>query len=97
MVYIDWAGDNVGFLIGAKSIQVPRFLNFDRTRQLRPFYTEFCCYQKTATVVGEGSDEEIVLPDVVCSKISRVYNYEGRLKQGCTSFYNLKRFGIDEE
>ena len=97
MVYIDWTGDNVGFLVGSKSIQVPRFLNFDRTRQLRPFYTEFCCYQKSTLPEQENSQEEIALPDVVCSKISRVYNYEGRLKQGCTSFLSLKRFGMDDE
>lgn len=97
MVYIDWTGDNVGFLVGSKSIQVPRFLHFDRSRQLRPFYTEFCCYQKAAPLERDESNEETSLPDVVCSKISRVYNYEGRLKQGCTSFYSLKRFGIDDE
>jgi hypothetical protein len=33
------------------------------------------------------------LPKLVCSKIARVYNYEGRLKQGITSFFTLKRFG----
>jgi hypothetical protein len=97
MVYIDWTGDNVGFLVGSKSIQVPRFLNFDRTRQIRPFYTEFCCYQKAALSTREDAAEEIVLPNIVCSKISRVYNYEGRLKQGCTSFYSLKRFGLEDE
>ncbi|GAX24303.1 hypothetical protein FisN_4Lh415 [Fistulifera solaris] len=97
MVYIDWTGDNVGFLVGSKSIQVPRFLNFDRTRQIRPFYTEFCCYLKAALLTREDAPEETVLPDIVCSKISRVYNYEGRLKQGCTSFYSLKRFGMEDE
>jgi hypothetical protein len=70
---------------------------------VRPFYTEFCVYQAADGIPKEGtddaldSDEQVALPDVVCSKIARVYNYEGRLKQGCTSFFTFKRFGMEEE
>ena len=92
MVYIDWSGDNVGFLVGSHSIQLPRYLNFDRTRQLRPFSTEFCVYQK-----ADRPEEADALPEVVCSKIERVYNYEGSLKQGCTSFFTFQRFGEGDE
>ena len=77
--------------------QLPRYLNFDLTRRIRPFYTEFCVYQKaddSQSKIGEESDA-VSLSDVVCSKSARVYNFEGRLKQGCTSFYTLKRFGTE--
>jgi hypothetical protein len=98
MVYIDWSGDNVGFLLDNVSIQVPRYLNFQDTspgarRTLetqRPFYTEFGVYQN-----GKATDDENGLPEVVCSKISRVYDSQGQLRQGCTSFFTLKRFGVD--
>jgi hypothetical protein len=100
MVFIDWSGDNVGFMLGNLSIQVPRYLNFDRSgRQVKPFVTEFGVYQ--STVVEEDLTEEnvdkITLPEVICSKISRIYNFEGQLKQGCTSFCTLKRFGEEIE
>jgi hypothetical protein len=80
-------------------------LKFDRTRQLRPFYTEYCVFQAVVDSQHPGQnslsdtngmdDEEIKLPQLVCSKMARIYNYEGRLKQGVTSFLTLKRFGID--
>lgn len=85
---------------------------FDKSRQVRPFYTEFCVFQSaqsqeeeeelgrgTDTGGNERSQEELIskLPDVICSKMSRVYNYEGYLKQGCTSFFTFKRFGTDKE
>ena len=79
----------VGFLIGSHSIQLPHYLNFDQTRQIRLFSTEFCVYQK-AEVDQESSEDAMALPELVCSKIERVYNYEGSLKQGCTSFFTFK-------
>lgn len=102
VVYIDWEGDNVGFLYGCVSIQVPRFLKFDSTRRVRPFYTEFSVFQSAdgeprPAVGNDISDVERQLPEVICSKISRVYNYEGKLKQGVTSFFSLQRFGGEDE
>jgi hypothetical protein len=94
MVYIDWADDNVGFLYGSVSIQVPRYLKFDATRRVRPLYTEFAVYQSSA-VSSSNSDEADVLPELICSKISRLYNYEGKLKQGVSSFFTLQRFGSE--
>jgi hypothetical protein len=82
-------------------LQLPRYLTFDRTRQIRPFYTEFCVYQKAdgpkGTVNDTTATEEPQLPEVLCSKISRLYDTEGRLQQGCTSFFTLQRFGADSE
>ena len=42
-------------------------------------------------------DDLSPLPEVVCSKLARTYNFEGLLKQGCSSFYTLKRFESDKE
>jgi hypothetical protein len=40
----------------------------------------------------KANDEvDIELPELCCSKISRVYSFEGKLKQGCTSFFTLRR------
>lgn len=94
MVYVDWTGDMVGVLCGSVSIHVPRYLHFDKdasNKSAKPFFTEFCLYQSTADDADEDS-----LPELCCSKISRVYNYAGQLKQGVSSFYALQRFGVEE-
>ncbi|KAL3940382.1 MAG: hypothetical protein SGBAC_005085 [Bacillariaceae sp.] len=101
MVYIDWSGDIVGFLSGSVSIQVPRYLNFDKDATKdpnKPFFTEFCLYQSTDDGPIEIAEaENAKLPEICCSKLSRVYNYAGQLKQGVSSFYTFKRFGMEEE
>lgn len=53
--------------------------------------------EETVGINSDQEDELSKLPDVVCSKMSRVYNYEGYLKQGCTSFFTFKRFGTDKD
>lgn len=100
MVYLDWnAGNDVGFLVGPFCIQVPRYLTFDRRG--RPFGTEFAVFQSAPADDEEDQpyDDESVtgLPKLVCSKSTRVYNFEGLLKQGCTSFFSFKRFGEAKE
>jgi hypothetical protein len=78
----------------------------------KPFLTEFSVYQRApSTNEGTKINSEIIspsvesagtsvdeenLPELVCSKIGRLYNFEGRLKQGVTSFYTFKRFGADD-
>jgi len=107
MVYIDWAADMVGFLVGPAYIKVPRYLSFEtKASNSRQFHTEFGIFQSTkvesegestpVSVDMDGDDEELELPSLCFSKISRVYNHDGSLKQGSTSFYTFKRFGIDE-
>lgn len=98
MVYIDWNGENVGFVLGSYSVQVPRYLKFDK-RQVRPFTTEFTVFQSAPkrSNAEDVSNDEPDLKDMICSKVSRVYNYEGRLKQGCTSFFTFKRFGTEKQ
>lgn len=55
--------------------------------------------QAPAPPVGEGDDtaekkgDGERLPDVYCSKIARVYDPTGELKQGYTAFFSLKRYG----
>ena len=56
-------------------------------------------------LAGSLTDDELLqeldtmdgpaLPELVCSKVARIYNFEGSLKQGCSSFYTLKRFGSE--
>lgn len=105
MVFIDWSANMVGFLVGPACIRAPRYLSFDQ-KKAKPFYTEFAIFQTTK--VGDESSRmleamdidsdggDVKFPSLCFSKISRVYNHEGRLKQGSTSFYTFKRFGIDE-
>lgn len=111
MVYIDWAASNsVGFLLGPVYLYVPRYLNFEQKgSNPKPFFTEFALCQSTKddndkspsppSLGAEMDDDDANLPKfpALClSKTSRVYNHEGRLKQGCTSFYTFKRFGVDD-
>ena len=50
-----------------------------------------------SNVASDGMNfNEDNLPELVCSKIGRLYNFEGRLKQGISSFYTFQRFGVDE-
>jgi len=68
---------------------------------VRPFYTEFSVFQSAGPPVkkSNGEEDEAQHPEIICSKMSRLYNFDGRLKQGVTSFFTLKRFGsnIDED
>jgi hypothetical protein len=76
----------------------------------KPFITEFSVFQRTEGGTADGNDDSTsrvsdisevdddttILPDLICSKISRLYNYEGKLKQGCSSFFTFKRFGPED-
>ncbi|VEU39961.1 unnamed protein product [Pseudo-nitzschia multistriata] len=110
MVYVDWGEDSVGFLLGPYSVQVPRYVNFDPSAPTarapavtKPFYTEFGVFQSAPPALARGSDGVIDVtetpgPDELCwSKIGRLYNFEGRLKQGCTSFSTFKRFELEDD
>ena len=100
MVYLDWSGDDVGFLVGSFSIQLPRYLTFDRTQNnsRRPLATEFAVYQSAPSDASDDENEAAAgMPKLVCSRSTRVYNFEGLLKQGCTSFFSFKRFGTEKD
>jgi len=110
MVYIDWGQDSVGFLLGSFFVRLPRYVNFDPSATtsravavLKPFYTEFGIFQNGSPQNGVNSDgvvdviEKSNAGEIFCSKIGRLYNFEGRLKQGCTSFYTFNRFDVDDD
>jgi hypothetical protein len=88
----------LSLLCARHDIQVPRYLNFDSSAARPPklFFTDFCVFQHsdvwpssdTAKVDGKVPESG----EVCCSQMSRVYNYEGRLRQAITSFFTLKRF-----
>lgn len=110
MVYIDWGQDSVGFLLGSFFVRLPRYVNFDPSATtsravavLKPFFTEFGIFQNGSPQNGVNSDgvvdvrEKSNVDKIFCSKIGRLYNFEGRLKQGCTSFYTFNRFDVDDD
>jgi hypothetical protein len=96
IVFIDWE-DAVGFVCGCVAIYAPQYRKFDFTRRIRPFYTQFAVFQSntTSTATNDAFSTQI-FQELVCSKISRLYNYEGTLKQGVTSYSTLQRFDIEE-
>jgi hypothetical protein len=109
MVYIDLAQDMVAFLLGPCAVQVPRYITFhpSSSRAVKPFYTEFSLYQSARNndlTVERGASKSVMdpsgnvqnLPEVVCSTICRLYDFDGKLKQGSTSFYTLQRFGLED-
>ena len=101
MVYIDWGQDSVGFLLGPFTVRLPRYVNFDpfalssrAAAVSKPIYTEFGIFQNGSLPNSPSSNG---VGEICCSKIGRLYNFEGRLKQGCTSFYTYKPFEFDND
>ena len=89
-MYIDFDnGAYCGFSYGSVFIKAPRFLTSQRQGSALPMLTEFAIFQKPEPESGEELDESKV-DDICCSRISRLYNDDGSLKQGCTSFFVLK-------
>ena len=110
MVYIGYPTiDSVGFLVGCYSVNVPRYVTMKNDddddsatssggRSQKPFYTEFSVFQEACNSSDDiPSNPSNKLADLVCSKSQRLYNFEGELKQGITSFYTFSRFGGDSE
>jgi hypothetical protein len=103
MVYLDWEEQAVSVMIGAVSMQVPRYFTFHDEKRTgfrgepgrRALYAEFCVFQREQRNSSENvnNDDSSELPNIVCSKIARAYNTDGSLKQGCTGFFDLKRSG----
>mmetsp|Transcript_27157 Transcript_27157/g.64976 ORF Transcript_27157/g.64976 Transcript_27157/m.64976 type:complete len:458 (-) Transcript_27157:1212-2585(-) len=110
MVYVGYPTiDSVGFLVGCYSVNVPRYVTIKDDdvddsatstggRSQKPFYTEFSVFQEACNNLDDApSNTSNKLADLVCSKSQRLYNFEGELKQGVTSFYSFSRFGGDSE
>jgi len=87
------------------------FNSNSKTRPSKPIFTEFGVFSSNSDVVASPKNVEIdldkdaeggnvdidSLPKIACSKISRVYSFEGLLKQGCSAFYILNRFGAEKD
>jgi len=104
LICIDYdMGASVGVYIGSLHIRIPRFLpNFSsedsNQSNNQAFYTEFGVFQ-SRRVIPEGAsmfDDDAELPEVFYSKLSRLYNGDGSLKQGVSTFYSLKRMVPEE-
>jgi hypothetical protein len=93
-MYIDFDnGAYCGFTFGSVFVKAPRFLTSQRQGSALPMLTEFALFQKP-----EADDDEKDSDGhdgICCSRISRLYNDDGSLKQGCTSFFVLKPI-VDE-
>jgi hypothetical protein len=69
--------------------QAPRFLTRQRQGSALPMLTEFALFQQPED--ESDADSAAGTPnDVCCSRITRLYNDNGTLKQGSTSFFVLK-------
>jgi len=109
-IFIDFdMGRYAAFLLGSILIKVPRFLNFShKKRKLQPFYTDIAVFLQKSTTIHQhyqtffqqnqqnSSMSSSTLPDIVCAKLSRLYNASGKLHQGTTSFYHLKRHTVEQ-
>ena len=107
MLYIDYdMGAYAGFTLGSIYLKVPTFLFFsqmDADKLVLPFVTEFAVFQKDTTDDNNNKDDESfdteddMNGEIICSKMMRVYDNHGRLKQGITSFYTLKPMATEAD
>jgi len=88
-MYIDFDnGAYCGFTFGPVFVKAPRFLTSQRQGSALPMLTEFALFQKPE---ADGDEfESDGQNSICCSRITRLYNDDGSLKQGCTSFFVLK-------
>lgn len=89
--YIDFDnGAYCGFIFGSVYIKAPRFLTSKHMgASSSPVYTEFALYQRPEDEERNKENDDRY-DDICCSRITRLYDESGSLKQGCTSFFVLK-------
>lgn len=87
-LYIDYDnGAYCGFIFHSVYAKASRFLTTRRQGSSLPMLTEFALFQKSK----DGSDDDVENgKDIYCSRITRLYNDDGNLSQGSTSFFYLK-------
>uniref|UniRef100_A0A7R9WEG5 Uncharacterized protein n=1 Tax=Pseudictyota dubia TaxID=2749911 RepID=A0A7R9WEG5_9STRA len=101
MIYIDFdMGKYAGFVLGSVYIKAPRYLNFaPQSNSASPLLTEFAVFQKRneggASTTEAGSNLDFdeggsKLPDAFCSRMTRLYDRDGTLTQGSTSFFTVQ-------
>mmetsp|Transcript_727 Transcript_727/g.1334 ORF Transcript_727/g.1334 Transcript_727/m.1334 type:complete len:671 (-) Transcript_727:95-2107(-) len=89
MTYIDFdMGLTAGFVLGSVYIRAPKNLVFNpQSNRSLPFVTEVCIFQQSDV---EDENDETQKRETSCHKLTRIYNHEGRLKQGISSFFSLQ-------
>ncbi len=87
-MFIDFNdGGYCGFIFGSVFIKASRFLTPLRQGSQLPMLTEFAIFQKAESSIIEVNDSNA--ENVFMSRITRLYDDEGNLKTGCTSFFTL--------
>eukprot|EP00560_Eucampia_antarctica_P002155 CAMPEP_0197840472 /NCGR_PEP_ID=MMETSP1437-20131217/45629_1 /TAXON_ID=49252 ORGANISM="Eucampia antarctica, Strain CCMP1452" /NCGR_SAMPLE_ID=MMETSP1437 /ASSEMBLY_ACC=CAM_ASM_001096 /LENGTH=644 /DNA_ID=CAMNT_0043450095 /DNA_START=30 /DNA_END=1965 /DNA_ORIENTATION=- len=108
MLYIDYdMGAYAGFTLGSVYLKVPTFLFFSQMnaeKLVHPFVTQFAVFQKSGDGADPASLTSAITPndkdnpscEIICSKMMRVYDNNGQLKQGITSFLTLQQDTVPE-
>jgi hypothetical protein len=87
-MYIDYDnGAYCGFVFDSVYAKASRFLTTQRQGSSLPMLTEFALFQKSKAASTEDSENG---KDLYCSRITRLYNDDGTLAQGATSFFTLQ-------
>lgn len=87
-MYIDYDnGAYCGFVFDSVYAKASRFLTTQRQGSSLPMLTEFALFQKSKETSIEDSENG---KDLYCSRITRLYNDDGTLAQGATSFFTLQ-------
>jgi len=87
-MYIDYdMSAYCGFLCGSVYVKAPRLLSFSKAKVGKPIHTEVVVFQKTSGDIQNSVEEN----EKLCSRITRLYDEDGQLKQGSTSFFTLKQ------
>jgi len=87
-MYIDYDnGAYCGFVFGSVYAKASRFLTQQRQGSALPMLSEFALFQRPE---DQDNDAFGTPKDICCSRITRLYNDDGSLKQGSTSFFLLK-------
>merc|ERR1712238_611857 len=88
LVCVDF--DNGGYLMmiaGSVLVKVPRMLSFSQvTGNVQPFHTEFAVFlsremNQKIDVVDMENISDASLPEMFCSKLTRLYGNNGKLSQ----------------
>lgn len=93
-MYIDYDnGAYCGFVFGSVYAKASRFLTYQRQGSALPMLSEFALFQRPE---DQDNDASGAPKDICCSRITRLYNDDGTLKQGSTSFFLLKPMDQEE-
>eukprot|EP00591_Stephanopyxis_turris_P000417 CAMPEP_0195525198 /NCGR_PEP_ID=MMETSP0794_2-20130614/25503_1 /TAXON_ID=515487 /ORGANISM="Stephanopyxis turris, Strain CCMP 815" /LENGTH=496 /DNA_ID=CAMNT_0040655597 /DNA_START=376 /DNA_END=1866 /DNA_ORIENTATION=+ len=98
LLYIDFdMGAYAAFMLGSAYIKAPRSLSFSYSSgKVQPFFTEFGVFQNRIIEEekedSKDDNDEMPpqnMPELFYSRLTRLYDSDGRLSQGTTSFFNL--------